>query len=331
MGEFTAAKLATLPSFINYCHGTDRADAAYWERYLQEHPAKAPMIAEARELVNIGSWMVVGEKEKSAALDRLDAYLAAPVVARSRRRYLPYVAAAASVAALIAAAIFLTRPKHAPIAPVIETAAQNARKNLLLPDSSVVLLEHGALMELENDYGNHRRLVRLEGTAYFKVAQDPRKPFSVLAGEYLITALGTSFRVSIRPDSLQVLLEEGKVKVEYVAGKKPELIAVLGPSDRLDLRPGATAAPQRGTFRAAELHTWKAEEIVFDNTPLTEAVRQLEAVYNIRIALQDFDPKKETFSGRFRNDRLTEVLEVLCFTLNKRYEINEDSTEIIIH
>lgn len=333
MGNLTATALATLPSFINYCYGTNEKDVAYWERFLRENPTQSPIIEEARELVTIGGWMVRAEKEKSAALGRLDAYLAEAPRTITIRRFLPYIAAAASLAAVIAVAVFLTRPVHPSAGPVQATVstAETNRQGLTLPDSSFILLDHGASVTMEPGFGSDRRTVRLQGVAYFKVAKDHKRPFSVLAGPYIITALGTSFRVSTKPDSLQVMLEEGKVKVEQETSGGRQLIAVLEPSDRLDLHTGNASTPARSTFRNADLQAWKAQEVIFDNTPLDEAVRQIEACYNIQIELKGINPKKETFSGRFRNDRLTEVLEVLCFTLNKTYEITEDSSYIIIH
>ncbi len=150
---------------------------------------------------------------------------------------------------------------------------------------------------MEPGFGSNSRAVRLHGIAYFRVAKDEIRPFRVLAGPYIITALGTSFRVSAKADSLQVMLEEGKVKVERKTADGLELIAVLSPSERLDLHPTTSAAPIRSQFRSTDLQAWKAQEIVFDNTPLDEAVRQLEACYNIRISLEGLDAKKETFSG----------------------------------
>ncbi|WP_341835325.1 FecR domain-containing protein [Chitinophaga pollutisoli] len=333
MGNFKAEELATLPSFINYCYGTNAKDVAYWDNFLRENPSNAPLIGEARELVQLGGWMIRAEREKAAAMQKLDTYLSGTPPTGTLRRFFPYIAAAASVAAIVAATVFLFRPGQntTPATAPVAATSETLRKGLTLPDSSFILLEQGASVAMEPGFGGNKRSVRLRGVAYFKVAKDERRPFSVLAGPYIITALGTSFRVSHQADSLQVMLEEGKVKVEQETAEGRQLIAVMAPSDRLDLRISANTPPERTTFRRSDLQAWKAQEIIFDHTPLDEAVRQLEACYDIRIELKGFDPKKETFSGRFRNDRLTEVLEVLCFTLNKRYEITEDTTSIIIH
>ncbi len=96
MGNFTAAELATLPSFINYCYLTDQADVSYWEDFSLKHPDKAALISEARELVRLGGWMLRAEQEKSAALNKLDAYLYPAPAISGRRRMLPYYVAAAS-------------------------------------------------------------------------------------------------------------------------------------------------------------------------------------------------------------------------------------------
>lgn len=335
MEDISAAQLIGQPSFVNYCFRANPEDVAYWEQYQQAHPEQAPVIAEAKNLLQTGGWLLLAEKEKPAALARLDAYLATG--AAKRRRLQPWYFAAAAAAAILAF-VFIVFPGKQPVQPAAQayyySAAGTARQGVTLPDSSFVLLESGAELRLADGFGKNGRTMYLRGTAYFQVAKNHLQPFSVQAGPYTVTALGTAFRLTSANSVLQVYLEEGRVKVEETKNGATALVAILEPGDRLDLRAAAAAgkapAPVRSTFKPAELKAWKASEIVFDNTPLRDVVKQLEACYGISISIDSASLRKETFSGRFRNDALPAVLEVLCFTLNKQYEISPDSNNVTI-
>ena len=65
-------------------------------------------------------------------------------------------------------------------------------------------------------FQNNKREIYLEGEAYFKVAKDKTKPFTVFAGALATTALGTQFRITAKkntPGNITVKLFTGKVAI----------------------------------------------------------------------------------------------------------------------
>jgi ferric-dicitrate binding protein FerR (iron transport regulator) len=205
----------------------------------------------------------------------------------------------------------------------------SSRQGFLLPDSSYVLLESGSTLRLDSAYNSSSRNAQLNGTAYFKIRRDPTRPFEVKGNAYYVTVLGTAFRMTANGGNLEVWLESGKVKVEKEEKGQRSLLGYLLPSESLTIQPAAAAKPKTGAFAQASLNAWKAQELVFDNTPLPEVILQLEACYNIHIRIAGSTLQHEVFSGRFKNDALPAVLDVLCFTLNKQYEFT-DSTNVLI-
>jgi transmembrane sensor len=336
MDDISIEKLIGDPSFINYCFHTDESDVRYWNNWLQAHPEQAMVIREAVDMVKAAGWLLQAEKEKPAAMAKMDEWLlhsTTPV----RRMHWYYTAAAAAVIGIILSVWYfrpgaVTPPGLATTVRPMQLYYHNTSKaiqGVLLPDSSYVLLEHNATLQLDNAFGKTARSMALNGTAYFKIHGDPLRPFNVKGAEYIVTALGTAFRMTSANGQLHVLLEEGKVMVEKNSRGRRTLIGYLTPSQSLLIDPAISQKKQEQTFAPAALNAWKAQEIVFDHTPVQEVILQLQACYNIHIQIADTMLQKEVFSGRFKNDALPAVLEVLCFTLNKQYQFS-DSTNVLI-
>ena len=86
-------------------------------------------------------------------------------------------------------------------------------KQVTLPDGSKVTL--GAKTEIAVHYGQCMRTILLNsGEALFDVEHDPKCPFTVIAGDGAITAVGTEFSVRRTLDRVTVQVAEGAVNVQ---------------------------------------------------------------------------------------------------------------------
>jgi transmembrane sensor len=86
-------------------------------------------------------------------------------------------------------------------------------KQVTLPDGSKVTL--GAKTDITVHYGQCMRTILLNtGEALFDVAHDPNCPFTVIAGDGAITAVGTEFSVRRTLDRVTVQVSEGAVSVQ---------------------------------------------------------------------------------------------------------------------
>src|SRR3546814_18654449 len=66
------------------------------------------------------------------------------------------------------------------------------------------------------DMPGERHVELLSGRAFFKVAHNPSRPFTVTAAGKRVRAIGTAFEVSMNGGEVAVVLAEGKVRVEEV-------------------------------------------------------------------------------------------------------------------
>ncbi|SHM80121.1 FecR family protein [Chitinophaga jiangningensis] len=336
MDELTVDGLLQQPSFINYCTRANEPDVHFWEQWLRQHPEHTATFREAEEMVKSMGWLLIAEYEKAGAMARMDAYLQKPAKKKPVMKPVYWWAAvAAAVAGLMVGQRYLQQAKqHAPApAPLLAqqlhyAAGGKERSSFMLPDSTYVLLEKNSSLDIDRDYNAANRHVKLNGTGYFRIRGKASLPFDVEGGGYLVTALGTAFKMTARSGGVHVMLEQGKVKVEQGTGNQKKLLVYLQPMQSFASE-AADASGTQQVFEPKALAAWKIQEIIFENTPLQEVVFQLESCYNVKINVEGMDINKETFSGKFRNDSLQSVLDVLCFAVNKQYEFTDETNVLI--
>ncbi|MGE5501128.1 MAG: FecR family protein [Ignavibacteriales bacterium] len=214
-----------------------------------------------------------------------------------------------------AATAVLERVKH-PGEAVYRTAV-GERSTVTLPDGSVATLNTDTVLRVA--YRDSVRGVQLvRGQALFEVAHAKARPFEVYAGDRVITAIGTTFDVRLDGGKVKVALLEGKVRVQERAkpavAPTPQL--VMAPGELLEARP---AEPMKVRNEDLSLETsWRSGVLVFDETPLAQAVAELNR-YSDRHLIVD-DPGLGAFhvSGVFKTgdvDRFARtVAEILPVT-----------------
>jgi transmembrane sensor len=218
------------------------------------------------------------------------------------------------VVAFAACAIFaLAWTNIAPSLPVpenrAEQAAQSARTHYAtrvgerlsatLDDGSVITLNTDS--EVRIDYSRAtRRIELIRGQALFAVAHRPDWPFLVEAGGQAVRALGTEFEVRLHGQNLEVTLLEGRVAV----GRANELEAG-NLSRAAELEAGERLVSARGEVQVAAINTesataWRRGRISFDETPLPEAIAEINRYRSSAILINDPRVAALHVSGTYR-------------------------------
>jgi transmembrane sensor len=120
-----------------------------------------------------------------------------------------------------------------------------------------------------------------QGEAFFEVTPDATRPFVVTVGESRVTAMGTSFAVRYEPDSTAVTLVEGKVSVADDAAKSD---FTLLPGQRLTL--AKAHVPRMDAPRLEAVTAWRRGEVILNDTPLVEAVAEMNRYNKKSIVLE---------------------------------------------
>jgi len=190
-----------------------------------------------------------------------------------------------------------------------------------LPDGSVVTLFPGTEIRFDSSaYNVNSRTIYLKGTAEFDVAAVDGKPFSVAAGGFTTTALGTRFMVAEgKGKQLLVRLYSGKVVVKKTDNQRYAMNDVyLASGDEwryyrdthkhlLSHAAGKSAVPEEPV--SAPAIQVNEDNIVFGNAPLNEVFDFLQQRYHVTIQYREKDFKDVYFSGKiFPGDSLKMVL-----------------------
>lgn len=183
-----------------------------------------------------------------------------------------------------------------------------------LGDGSVIRLGPGS--RVRNVDGSARAIV-LEGEAFFSIASNPAQPFRVTTSAGTARVLGTRFHLVAQLDELRLVVVEGTValgtateEVQVGAGQAASII---------EGRPGpVTAAPP-----IEEAAAWLEGFIIFQDTPLALALREVEQRYGAEVAVEDAVLLERTLTMWFTSTSLDEVMTVICNVIDAQCSIGD--------
>lgn len=227
----------------------------------------------------------------------LDGEPAQPTAVAASRFTLPNVRARHPVAAMAAVLLLAAIAVGVWQAQRHEfSTAVGAVDTVSLDDGSQVTLNTASSIQVAID--ERRRHVDLkQGEAFFQVAKDPDRPFTVTVGDQTITAIGTAFSARRLEDDVRVTVTEGQVRLDGPGVETGQVLTA-----------GATAMATRKhlivkTVPAAEADkvlSWRLGYINFDNVPLEQAVAEFNRYTRETIVIEDPELAPMRVGGNFR-------------------------------
>jgi transmembrane sensor len=146
-----------------------------------------------------------------------------------------------------------------------------------LPDGTNVWLNAASSLHYPIAFNGNTREVELTGEAYFEVAKDKHKPFTVTSAGQKVTVLGTHFNINAYKDesNINTTLLEGSVRVNSNDNQ-----ALLKPGEQSALS-GETLKVSKANIHLAT--AWKDGQLAFGHTDLKSVLRQTSRWYNIDV------------------------------------------------
>jgi transmembrane sensor len=185
-----------------------------------------------------------------------------------------------------------------------------------LPDGTRVTLAPDSALDLAYADG-HRDLRLIQGRAYFDVAHDTGRPFTVEASGRMITALGTRFDVDMMPGIVRVVLAQGSVSISRAPSGKMEQPPVR-------LLPGqafVAIGNKPGTVSATNVDkdmVWRESFLSFDNRPLPEVIEKLNRSTRAQIFIRDPRVASMRVTAQFKTGNVERFGRALALALPVR-------------
>jgi transmembrane sensor len=276
-------------------------------------------------------WLVTGSFPDRFQPDRLKAWQKVRFQIQSPKRNYYLSRRVAQIAAAIIV-VFLsiwtgTKLDHlkqrTQFTEVFSPAGQKTR--IILPDSSIVLLNGHSQIRYSQNFNEDHRSVELKGEGYFDVRKDLSRQFIVSTSELDVKVFGTSFNVKAYEDdqNIEVGLKSGMIGIDR------------GEKELAQLTPGQVATFDRkahsidvGSMDINLVSAWTRDEMVFEEVRLEEIVKYIERWYgvDIRVAPELLDGELLTF--KVKTESLNELLKLVSLLKPIKYQI--DGKQVVI-
>lgn len=189
---------------------------------------------------------------------------------------------------------------------------------ITLPDSTVVWLNELSEVRYDNSFNHEKRMVWLQGEAFFEVKHNSQKPFIIQTGIVTTEVTGTSF--NLRNYSLEQMVE-----LDVLTGK-----VQFGATKKIEIHPGTMASFNTVRRRVdiiasrANVCAWRTKRLVFDDASIKDVKQDLERYFHINIKTEDPSLLTCHFTGRFDNPEVEDVLNVISYSLNIQYSLQQN-------
>jgi transmembrane sensor len=235
------------------------------------------------------------------------------------------IGVAASLVLLIGVLHWVHVRDHGPSIKTISTGSAE-KKDIQLPDGSTVSLNHNTSIH----YNEHfkPREVTLVGEAYFDVMPDKDNPFRINGSGTVTEVVGTSFNLLSNDEGrvVEITVVTGSVTFSTFKDQLLERI-LLSEGNRAIFDKTKNTVKKYETTDPNSL-AWKTGSIVFDDATMQEVTLVLGKYFDKQIVADNNDLLNCHFKARFQKPSLSEVLDLLNFTMNIKSEIRGDTLKL---
>jgi len=237
---------------------------------------------------------------------------------------LKYWAIAASAAVLIGFVFYFVF-FYAPPAKMLLAEAHQEVKEIVLSDGSGIKLNRQSTIEYPEKFDKKKRVVKLNGEAFFNVSPDTSRPFVVETEHFNVVVLGTSFYVrAFKAQAQEVVVETGKVKCVH---KTTGEAVVINAGEKYTFG-SKTNTPETITVNDKNQNAWKTATLVFENEKMDNIAKLISNSYGCTIVLKG-EIKHCKLTVNFNNLTLEGVLNILQTILD--IEIKKGANHIEIY
>jgi len=196
------------------------------------------------------------------------------------------------------------------------------QQTINLPDGSEIVLNTSSALQVT--YTRDARTIQLDrGEAYFQVASNKKRPFSVETEKGGVTAVGTAFTVRLDADEMSVVVTEGRVALDVIAPAEDRKRSGT-PTEEEVRRPVeveagyAATIDQKGeavsTMTPQSLNKeldWRDGVLTFEGETLDTVIAEISRYSDLQIEIADSDLRDEQIVAYYKIGGVDGVLEAL--------------------
>lgn len=270
--------------------------------------------------------------EKRAMWEHIATYINMRKTESRLKFYRRFSAVAAMLVAILGSYLAFSPSDRSLTVYALSTGNQD-KQVIVLEDGTRVTLGPNSRLEYPGEFGGKDRRVTLDGQAFFNVAADASRPFSVQIDGVDITALGTSFEVFAPTDNryIEAILQTGKIRVDYPTGDKRASTVIL-PNHKLTYDCEQRSASVV-TIDATKYSEWTSRfGQSFKNEQLQFVVPRLERWYGVHIELDaQLRAGNDRFTFKITDESLDHILGLMQKSAGLKWRKNECGDRYVIY
>jgi len=206
---------------------------------------------------------------------------------------------------------------------ITKTTPKGRKFRMTLEDGSFVHMNSVSKITYPNSFDDNNRDIEITGEAYFDIARDETRPFSIKVKDYSVEVLGTSFNIQAYEDEedFSVTVESGTVRV--ILDEEGNNSAFLEKNQKLLYNPITNITEIIDVDPDIDL-SWRRGILHFENTPIAQVEKIIERWYGVDLVF-DHEIYSKSFSGTHQNKNLKSVIEALKYATRTQYEVKGNS------
>ena len=320
--------------FVQWVIQPDSQSDFFWQRWINSHHKKKKIVMKAREIILSMDYKnrfvleqhkadkifesILNEKNKAFSF-----YQKKPV-------YKTLMKIAASFLLLLGIGYALWNntinekkeqvvAEEIPVEWLIRNVPAGEKATLKLTDGTIVNINSMSTLEFQKSFPSDKRLVKLEGEAFFEIPKSENITFQVITNESVTTVLGTKFNVLSYPEdnNVTVTVAEGEVSLRFIDDTSSDPLIITEKQKGVigrGISPSLTEVKNLNVYLG-----WTRGELVFEQAPLRQIVRKLERWYDIEIELEesDADLTNKRLTATFsQNQSVDDVLQSISLAID---------------
>jgi transmembrane sensor len=232
-----------------------------------------------------------------------------------RSNLMKIAAAILILAGLGTAAIYIGNTDALSKKIIVATGGDLKNNKVSLPDGSIIYLNHNTEMTYLANFGKKSRKVTLSGEAFFEIAADASKPFTIDAGKASVRVIGTSFNVITDniDSAVEVFVRTGKVMLSDNSGDRD-----------LMLEPGYigtmnSSHAEKTLNKDTNYLAWKNGMLHYEGQTLDIVFNDLKRVFNMEIIADDPSILSNTWTAPIDIQSQDTIIRLICTSFNLSY------------